>query len=776
MRAYLAILKDSYREAAASMVLWLALGGILLLLLALAPLGLVTSSNTTLRFQELVDPEKFVQALYEGRSDTQSPEGHLWSKLNAKQQEKFAAFAKSDDTGGRGGQRDGGRFFIVNAINGLLDKPDFYDPVVFERVELDDDLRTPDAESISKADLANRNLRRLEKVFSRYISVSENSALSLTYAGFDFTGPLPFLPSQIQSIVDSWLAWLLWLFLGFGGILAALLFTATLIPRTFEPGEISLLLSKPVHRSFLFLTKFLGGCVFTLICAAMLVTGLWLLLGLRLDMWRIELFWCIPVYIFLFAIFFSVSAFLGAIWRNAIVSVILVIIFWGGLTLIGVAYSSMNEFVVKNRRLSEISANGGLVFAVDGSRSVHRWDSVEGDWMPVQQADINVQIPSFVRRLFFSGHRFRVSVSQDGQRILALQPTLSRMGGIGPAMILSGRENEKYELQPELKTPESMFGIFQTSDGEVILPGPSGIYRFIGQTEQERKAQTYLGGIFGGLLSSSSNKAFEKLTEKDFPAIAAESSVAFNLTDAGLMALNEGELRRIDRTADGKYTAGNFKDLQWKEPAILSVGGNLLLIARGDGKVLAMDASTFDQIAESTLPAGETPRAVECASDGSSAAVVTHRGTVLVYDGTGRKFLSWAPRESGSASAIAFDENHRLMVVDYHRGVRIYDVATQTPVDQLRGSVDLPSNLFYYVVSPVYTILPKPGDLDSAIQWILTGEKSQVIENEANQNGLRGKLESERVTFDVWNTIVSNLVFIAVMLGLGCLYIARSDF
>ena len=63
MRAYLAILKDSYREAAASLVLWLALGGILLLLLALLPIGLLTAANTALRHQELVDPEKFVQAL-----------------------------------------------------------------------------------------------------------------------------------------------------------------------------------------------------------------------------------------------------------------------------------------------------------------------------------------------------------------------------------------------------------------------------------------------------------------------------------------------------------------------------------------------------------------------------------------------------------------------------------------------------------------------------------------------------------------------------------------
>jgi len=779
MRAYFAILKDSYREAAASMVLWLALGGILLLLLVLAPVGLVTSVNTKLRYQELVDPEKFVQALVDGQSKAKTPEGHFWSKLNAQQQERFVAFTRSDDrSGARGSRHPGsGRFLIVNAINGLLEKPDFYDPVAFESVELDEDLRSTDADSLSAEERTNKNLRRLEQAFSRYVSVSERSALSMTYAGFDLTGPLPILPSQIKPIVDFYLSWMLWLFLGFGGVFAALLFTATLIPRTFEPGEISLLLSKPVHRSFLFLTKFFGGCVFTLVCASLLVTGLWLLLGLRLSMWRIELFWCIPVYIFLFAIFFSVSAFLGAVWRNAIVSLILVISFWFGLTVVGIAHSSMNEFVVKNRRVTEIASNGGQVFAVDGSRSVHRWNSAVGDWIPVQRAESNEKIPAFLQRLVFSGNRFRVSVSHDGQQILALQPTLSRMGGIGPSMVLSGHAAEEYELQPELQTPESMFGIFQTPEGEAILPGTRGVYRFVGQTEQERKAQTFFKSILGGLLSSTSKTAFETLTEKDFPLITTGSSVAFNPTNSNLVALNAGEIRRIDRTADGKYVAGVSKDLQWKESAILAIGANLLVIARADGKVLAMDAGTLDQIAESSLPAGETPRVVECSADGRSAAVLTHRGTVLVYDDADHKFLSWAPRESGYASAIAFDENSRLMVVDHHRSVRIYDVATQSSVDQLLGSVDLPCRIFDYVLSPVYTVLPKPGDLDNAVQWILTGEKSVAIENDAHQAGnIRANLEAERVTFNVWNAILSNLAFITVMLGLGCLYIARSDF
>jgi len=778
MRAYFAILKDSYREAAASLVLWLALGGILLLLLALLPIGLLTAANTGLRHQELIDPEKFVKALTDGPSAPETPEGHIWSLLNAKQQEQFVEFTKSEkESDGRRGQRGGGvRRFVVNTVNELLKKPEFYNAIAFGKIELDEELRSPDAESLAVDVRSNRNLRRLEKAFASYISVNERTALSLTYAGFDITGPLPILPSQMKQAIDSIITIVLGFFLGIVGVFASLLFTATLIPRTFEPGEISLLLSKPVYRAWLFLTKFIGGCVFTLICATLLVTGIWLLLWVRLEMWRPELLWCIPLYVFLFSIYFSVSALTGAIWRNAVVSLILVILFWLGVTLIGVAHNSMNELIVKARRVSEISANGGEVFAVDGGRTVLRWDQAIGDWVAVPQNAGGDQLPAFLQRLIFSGNRFRVSVSSDGKRILALQPAMTRMGGSGPATILSGNADEQYELQQESQTPESMFGIYQTADGDVLLPGPRGIYRFVGQTDQERKAQTFIKGIFGGLLSSSSAKAFENLTDKGFPAIVAGSSVAFNPADNSFVALNGGELRRVNRTAEGKYVAGETRDLQWKESAILAVGGNIAIIARADGKLIALDATTFDLIAESTLPNGEKPRVAECALDGSSAAVLTHQGAVLVFDGVARKFLPWVPRESGYASAMAYNDKLQLMVVDNHRGVRLYNVATQTSSAQLPGSVDLPCQIYDYVVAPLHAVLPKPSDLDNAVQWIVTGEKSVEIKTDSNGGNTEANLEAERLTFNVWNAVASNLAFIAVMLGLGCLYIARSDF
>ena len=46
------------------------------------------------------------------------------------------------------------------------------------------------------------------------------------------------------------------------GMIAAILVTSTVIPQMFEPGSITLLLSKPVSRSLLFSAKFLGACAF----------------------------------------------------------------------------------------------------------------------------------------------------------------------------------------------------------------------------------------------------------------------------------------------------------------------------------------------------------------------------------------------------------------------------------------------------------------------------------------------------------------------------------
>ena len=63
MRPYLAIIKDSFREATASRVLWVLLGVITIILLLIAPLGVRAKLTTGFSGGDIRDPQQFVAKL-----------------------------------------------------------------------------------------------------------------------------------------------------------------------------------------------------------------------------------------------------------------------------------------------------------------------------------------------------------------------------------------------------------------------------------------------------------------------------------------------------------------------------------------------------------------------------------------------------------------------------------------------------------------------------------------------------------------------------------------
>ena len=102
MRAYLAVLKDSFREAKASRVLWVAIVGIVLFLLALAPFGLQSNRITQLRRQDLVDVDRFLFDLSTERQTEDSSAAYVWSLMDDKQVTLIDRYTKSV-TGRRSG-------------------------------------------------------------------------------------------------------------------------------------------------------------------------------------------------------------------------------------------------------------------------------------------------------------------------------------------------------------------------------------------------------------------------------------------------------------------------------------------------------------------------------------------------------------------------------------------------------------------------------------------------------------------------------------------------
>ncbi len=115
---------------------------------------------------------------------------------------------------------------------------------------------------------------------------------------------------------------------GFVGLLLALVWTAGFLPTFLEPGAAAVLLAKPAGRWQLLLGKFIGVLAFVAFQVALFVILTWLALGLRTNVWDMTYWWCIPLLVLQFAIFYSFSVLLAVLTRSTVACVFGSLLFW----------------------------------------------------------------------------------------------------------------------------------------------------------------------------------------------------------------------------------------------------------------------------------------------------------------------------------------------------------------------------------------------------------------------------------------------------------------
>lgn len=780
MRACLAILKDSFREALASRVLLIALLGIIAILALIAPFGLHEENALQLRRTELQRPDELVVQLAGGADEDGTPEAHLWSLLTEEQQQRIASLADPDASpdGPRRGRRDGVRREIVRMLNALLTRDEFHESEAWDSVTLSAETQELVARSdLSEDETLRRNLLLLADAFPRAIGIVDSTSLSVTYANATVVDALPVTPGQFRQFFELGLTMVITVFLGFFGVFASLLVTAGVIPRTFEAGEISLLLSKPVSRSVLFLTRFVGGCAFTLLYAAVLVTGLWLLLGLRIDYWKPQLLWCIPVYVLLFMIYYSVSAVAGAIWRNSIVSLSLVVCFWFGITIVGAVQEALQMNLIRARAIREVIPTPAGLLVVDGSQRTMVWDDGASEWEETFRPPADPAIPEFARRIMGSDIRFLPVWDPQRERLLALHQLPGRFGGLAAPELQGALAEEDWERIPLGRLPDAAHTILLTRDHSVLIPAQNAILEFAGQTEDERQRGDFLRNLSGGLLRSSS-QAFRNLEPDDYPSLSRNFACAIDSQTDDLLIYDQGVLLRLQRGADGRYETAQRRDLETDDNGVLSVAGTLGLLALADGRILIFDRESLATVQATHLPDGVVPRVSAASPDGTTLGVLTHEDTVLLFDGVDGERLKWTPPEDGTCTALAFGPEGQLLVSNGRQTVREYDVASGAKTNEWAAETSWVYQFHDLVIVPLWTILPRPAELDQFVPFVMSGEAT-IVENEAGgPPGLinRDSLEQDRRVFDWRNVLGRNAAFVACLLLIGCLYIARRDF
>lgn len=151
--------------------------------------------------------------------------------------------------------------------------------------------------------------------------------------------------------VGLWLSWL--------GIILALVSTAGLFPDLNASGAIDLMMSKPISRMRLWMTKYLCGLLFVLLQSAIFSIACFMLIGVRGGSWEWGILLTAPIVVLMFSYLFCVCALLGTITRSTIAALLLTLLFWFALFVIDSGDRGLMSFRVM-RELQASAVEGQI--------------------------------------------------------------------------------------------------------------------------------------------------------------------------------------------------------------------------------------------------------------------------------------------------------------------------------------------------------------------------------------------------------------------------------
>ena len=122
-------------------------------------------------------------------------------------------------------------------------------------------------------------------------------------------------------------------------LLVSVIITAFFIPNMLRKGTVDLLLVRPVSRWGLLVYKYIGGLTFIFLNTTVAIVGVWLALGIRSGVWANSFLLMIFVYTFFFAILYAVSALFAVLTRSAIVAILVTLGAWFVFFLVGLLYA-----------------------------------------------------------------------------------------------------------------------------------------------------------------------------------------------------------------------------------------------------------------------------------------------------------------------------------------------------------------------------------------------------------------------------------------------------
>lgn len=820
MRPYLALIKDSFRAAIASWVLYVLLAVITLLLLVIAPLHVVERLDWKVVLGEnVVKPEQLAKRLVErGENEKYPATMRVWDKLEAKTRTKLTKWVEfiNDESVMPDGQQRAihemdSQDRMIKDLNAVINDRTLYDEAAWANRRLNAEAKDLIAEGVEN--LSTERSRRLNRLLvasavGGLIKRGTETSMELRYAIWSVRD-ITFNVSHKQFSLAAtgavtWVFdWVLWI-----GLFIAILVTANIIPETFHPGSLNLLLSKPISRWGLLFAKFLGGCVYVSLCATYLFLGVWLWMGLALGVWEPRILWSVPLYIIVFAIYYSVSTLVGVWSRSQILSIVMTILFWAFCFGIGVSHSWVANLISHNRPV-DLVASGEQVMHIGSMHEVSQWDESRSAWK--EELAINMIGPQEMVFQFTAAASSADNGGPDGidrigpvldprsKKFVVGMPDLSDMGSINHLnLYVSDVDNVGFREMGKL--PRGAVQLFSDKDGVLAVDGSGKFWRMNDLTDKATKAATAkndadkdaeqdsnentdsaqesaLTRLIPDVLKTKKGQ-FTEIGPKKRTSGLSRSRVAFDAVERSIVTLATNELSVYRLGDDGDYYLAEKKDISdfipVKVRSMLDAGGNLIVLTLGNGQVHTFSGTTLEH-QKTYLPQKESRfRTVRSSNDGRYFVFSCFNKKIWLLDTQDPDSITQPSiPEQGTVTAIAFDGQGRLWIGDTSDHANLYEVDSLSQVTARSPGATLMGTFYHYFLRPFYWICPKPGEFYKVVAHVSRSDKDS---EESEEETPDTNLPRSSSNVDPYQPLWSGLLFMFAMLFLAGLVFWRRDY
>jgi len=187
-----------------------------------------------------------------------------------------------------------------------------------------------------------QKLLRARKLFWVVMSVTLGVALMYASIGFNNEGfsflfglwkvKSPFLkagsPEADYAYLSLFSSFIVPHWFGFASIGLALFATCSLFPELMMEGSVETVLSKPIARWKIFLTKYLGALLFMAVPLTIFCLVVFLAMGLRMQIWMPKIFIAVPLLTFVFSTLYSFATLVGVRTRSTLFALISTFLLW----------------------------------------------------------------------------------------------------------------------------------------------------------------------------------------------------------------------------------------------------------------------------------------------------------------------------------------------------------------------------------------------------------------------------------------------------------------